>query len=181
MDSMIPDNDLDMQLKIIVISHCDTGGHRGKEATLATIQESFYWDPLRKDCDAFVAQCVHCLIYRAGEKIPRPLSSQMHATKPIEYIHFDYLPMGKSRDGFKYVLVLRDDLNGYLWLVQAEEADAENTARALHKWMNVLLRCLPGFQTKARNSKLPHEGIGRYLPRKAPLCYSLHPLGQWFC
>ncbi len=90
-----------MQLKTLVILHCGSGGHHGKEATLATIKESFYWDYLRKDCDAFVAQCIHCLISRAGEKVPRPLSGQMHATKPKEYIHFDYLHMGQSRDGFE--------------------------------------------------------------------------------
>ncbi len=33
-----------------------------------------------------------------------------------------------------YVLILKDDLSGYVWLVATADADAESVAEALLKW-----------------------------------------------
>jgi hypothetical protein len=38
----------------------------------------------------------------------------MHATKPNEVIHFDYLYMGKSVDDAEYVLIVKDDVSNYV-------------------------------------------------------------------
>jgi hypothetical protein len=46
-------------------------------------------------------------------------------------IHFDYLFMGPSKAGFKYILLIKDDLSGYLWLVPSEAAGAAATVDAL--------------------------------------------------
>jgi hypothetical protein len=39
----------------------------------------------------FVQNCLCCVATIPGEKVPRPLSTQLHATKPNEIPHFDYL------------------------------------------------------------------------------------------
>jgi hypothetical protein len=36
----------------------------------------------------------------------------LHASKPNEVIHFDYLYMGPSVDDAKYVLIVKDDYKG---------------------------------------------------------------------
>jgi hypothetical protein len=44
----------------------------------------------------------------------------------------DYLYTGSSRDGkYQYLLLLKDDLSGYLWLVPCRTADAAATVGAL--------------------------------------------------
>jgi hypothetical protein len=51
--------------------------------------------------------------------VPRPLGTQLHATKPNEILHFYFLYIGLSKDGkYQHLLLLKDDLSGYLWLVR---------------------------------------------------------------
>lgn len=78
---------------------------------------------------------MHCITSRAGKKIPRPLASTIHGTRPNEFIHFDYLYCGIGGDDFKYIALLRDDLSSYVWLWPSKSADAETTAAALSKWI----------------------------------------------
>jgi transposase InsO family protein len=65
-------------------------------------------------------------------------STQLHATKPNEILHFDFLYIGLSRDGkYQYLLLFRDDLSGYLWLVPCRTADAAASVDALMRWFAV--------------------------------------------
>jgi IS30 family transposase len=64
--------------------------------------------------------------------------TQLNATKPNEILHFDFLYIGSSRDGkYQYLLLLKDDLSGYLWLVPCRTADAAATFDALMRWFAV--------------------------------------------
>lgn len=36
----------------------------------------------------------------------------------------------------KYVLVLKDKLSSYVWLIPSTAAELETVAQALHKWMS---------------------------------------------
>jgi hypothetical protein len=65
-------------------------------------------------------------------EMPRPLDTQLHATKPNEILHFDFLCIGLSRDGnYQYLLHLKDDLSGYLWLLSCLMVDYAATVDAL--------------------------------------------------
>jgi transposase InsO family protein len=66
-----------------------------------------------------------------GERIPRPLGEAIHSNNPNEVLHFDYLYMGPSDTRDKYLLILNDDLSGYVWLLSSPNADSETTADAL--------------------------------------------------
>jgi transposase InsO family protein len=70
--------------------------------------------------------------------VPRPLGTQLHATKPNEILQFDFLYIGLSRDGkYQYLLLLNDYLSGYLWLLPCRTADAAATVDALMRWFAV--------------------------------------------
>jgi hypothetical protein len=65
-----------------------------------------------------VQNCLHCVATIPGDKVPRPLGTQLHATNPNEILHFDFLYIGLSRYGkYQFLLLLKNDLSGYLWLV----------------------------------------------------------------
>ena len=70
----------------------------------------------------------------SSEKVPRPLGHALHATSINEVIHFDYCWMGPSTGEDKYVLVIKDDLSSYVWLMPTANADASTTADCLNKW-----------------------------------------------
>jgi hypothetical protein len=98
--------------------HCRSAGHRAYEATLGAIKEYVAWTTMAKDVKIFVQNRFHCAATTPGYKGPLLLGTQLHATKPNEILHFDFLYIGLSRNGkYQYLLLLKDDLSGYLWLV----------------------------------------------------------------
>jgi hypothetical protein len=83
-------------------------------------------------CQRFVQNCLHCVATITGEKVPRPLGTQLHATKPNEILHFDFLFIGLSRDGkYQYLLLLKNELSGHLWLLVCRTFDSAATVDAL--------------------------------------------------
>jgi Integrase zinc binding domain len=90
----IPTNAVRMQVRLCVIAHCGRGGHRGHQVTLSTMQDHYYWNGMSKDIKVFVGSCFHCIASAPGETTPRPMGEALHASKPNEVIHFDYLYMG---------------------------------------------------------------------------------------
>jgi hypothetical protein len=98
------------------------------EAALGTIKEYVAWTTTAKDVKIFVQKCLQCVATIPGDKVPRPLGTQLHATKPNEILHFDFLYIGFSRDGkYQYILLHKDDRSGFLCLVSCRIADAAAT------------------------------------------------------
>jgi transposase InsO family protein len=137
---------VEVQLRLCVEAHSRSTGHREYEETLGAIKEYVAWTTVAKDVKVFVQNCLHCVATIRGDKVPRPLSTQLHATKPNEILHFDFLYIWLSRDGkYQYLLLLKDDLSGYLWFVPCRTADAAATVDALMRWLaviDVVLLCI---------------------------------------
>lgn len=131
----IPNQDLELQLKLIVVSHCGSVGHRGIDGTKSILKEDFYWKTLDHDVHELVKGCLHCIVSRAGEIVPRPLAHALHGEKPNDVIHIDFLYMRISTEGKKYVLIVRDDLSSYTWLFPTDSATSEAAAEALTTWI----------------------------------------------
>jgi Integrase zinc binding domain len=126
----IPERAVKLHLRFCVEAHCHSAGHRAYDGTLSAIKEYVVWTTMTKYVWGFVQTCSHCVTTIPGDKVPRPLCTQRHATKPNEILHFDFLYIGLSRDRkYQYVLLLRDDLSRYLWLMQYRTADACSAAR----------------------------------------------------
>jgi Integrase zinc binding domain len=130
----IPPEAQDLQLRICVLAHTGHGGHRGLTSTTESIKAVFLWETLIDDVRTFCDTCLHCCSIIGGGRTPRPYGQALHASKPNEVIHFDFLFMGPSLAGYKYLLLIKDDLSGYLWLVPSAAADAAATVDALTLW-----------------------------------------------
>lgn len=87
----VPQPDLHLQLGILVAAHSGTNGHRGYDATSNNVQTAFAWKGMDDDCKALVETCLHCIVSRAGNKIPRPLATALHSTKPNEVVYYTIL------------------------------------------------------------------------------------------
>jgi hypothetical protein len=66
--------------------------------------------------------------------MPRPFGEALHAVKPKEVFYFDYLYVGPSDTNDQYLLILKDDLSGYVCILPSPRADAETTADTLIRW-----------------------------------------------
>jgi RNase H-like domain found in reverse transcriptase/Integrase zinc binding domain len=102
----------DLQLRICIVAHTGPGGHRGIRTTTDSIKALFFWPTLVEDVRAFCDTCLHCRSTIGGNRTPRPFGQVLHASLPNEIIHFDFLYMGPSQAGLKYLLLIKDDLSG---------------------------------------------------------------------
>jgi transposase InsO family protein len=129
----------DLRVRITVIAHGGAAGHRGWQATLASIREWFIWPGMQKDVKDLCTKCLHCLPVRGGRRIPRPMATAGHATEPNQMIHFDWLYMGEELeddDSAKYVLCLKDDWSGFTELVWSATATADVVVKHLDAWFS---------------------------------------------
>ncbi|KDO25217.1 hypothetical protein SPRG_09466 [Saprolegnia parasitica CBS 223.65] len=109
-------------------------GHRSKFAMKMHLKRLFRLHQLDVKLTAFMNQCLLWPHVKGGRVIQRPHSQIWHANRPNEGIHFDFLYLGDSFKGSKYVLVLKDDLTHYCELVVCLMADAASVVDALMHW-----------------------------------------------
>jgi Integrase zinc binding domain len=105
----IPSDADDLQLRICIVAHMGIWGHRGRKTTTDRIKGIFDWDTLAEDVKTFCNTCLHCLSTIGGDREPRPLGDALHAGKPNELLHMDFLYMGPSVTKDRYLLLLKDD------------------------------------------------------------------------
>lgn len=92
---------------------------------------------MHQDLKTFCSTCLHCISTLTGNKIPRPLSHTLHSDTPNEIIHFDYLFMESSHEGFTYLLILKDDTTSFVWLEPCVATNAETTKDILLNWFSI--------------------------------------------
>ena len=62
----IPEQDADLHLKLLVIEHCGSSGHRRRDTTLSILKEKVSWKIMDEGCSEFVAPCLHCFTGKTG-------------------------------------------------------------------------------------------------------------------
>ena len=62
--------------------------------------------------------------------VPRPFGEIFHLTEVGEVLHFDYLKLGDSDDGYSYVLVLVDDVSLFVSMQPVASCTSEVAARS---------------------------------------------------
>lgn len=132
---MIPDEDSDLQMKLLEITHCGWSGNRWTDATESILWEMSYWNTMEEDFKEIVIACLRCMSSKTGHKVPRPISITVDGTRPNEVMYFDYLYMGLVVEEKKYVLVIRDHFSSYFWCAPMRNADAERSAEKLARWI----------------------------------------------
>ncbi|KAE8982236.1 hypothetical protein PR001_g23792 [Phytophthora rubi] len=131
----IPEN-CDISQRICVVAHAGRSGHRGERTTTASVAAWCWWPSLVDDVVQFVRSCIHCVATRDGRE-PRPYGAAIHATKPNEVLHFDYLTLPEDENSHnKYVLVVKDDFSGFVELYPTAEPDARTCATSLLAWFH---------------------------------------------
>jgi Integrase zinc binding domain len=122
---------MEMQVRLMVAAHFGIGGRRGQATTKEILAQYFIWANMDDTIEKFVTSCLHCLSSAPGNKVPRPLGEAIHATKPNEVLHFDYLYMGTGGKEKLYPLIRKDDMGSFVRLYAVSEADAAATAECL--------------------------------------------------
>jgi hypothetical protein len=124
--------DRELILRLLVAAHAGRGGHRGQTATGEVLKQRSYWDGLDRYVRTFVQECLYCQ-WSSYSKEARPLRSQVHGTRMNQAIYFDFLYVGLT-DSIGYILIIKVDVSGYIWLVPCSEPTADVVVDALTNW-----------------------------------------------
>jgi hypothetical protein len=73
-----------LQLRLCVEAHCRSAGHRAYEATLGAIKEYVAWTTMAKNVKVFVQNSLHHVTTIPGDKVLRPLGTQVHECKQAQ-------------------------------------------------------------------------------------------------
>ncbi|CAN0217617.1 unnamed protein product [Ascophyllum nodosum] len=139
----VPDEERELQARLMVCAHMQDARHRGVRATTHRLGAYCVWDNMEKDIAKFISQCLHCTDSKVGNAVPRPLGDLVHGTEVGDVLHFDSLSLGESDaidmgglvdGGYKHVLVLMDDVSSFIWLEKAVSCSMEVAARSVLKW-----------------------------------------------
>ena len=135
----VPDDD-DLRVKIMILAHSGVMGHRGLQHTRRVVRQHYVWEGMDSDVKAFIQACALCLP-TSGGKVPVPLASTFHTNICNRLLHLDFLfmaaPRERSEHGFRYVLVVKDDASGYVWLRPTKTCDARSVVEVLLEWCSV--------------------------------------------
>ncbi len=140
--------------EFVFLATADVVDHRGIDTTIQNISDHFSWMSMNADITAFCLSCLHCAGSTSSKVVPRPMGHTLHAEKPNELLHFDYLHMGESTTGHCYILVLKDDASSFIWLEPCLTADAQTTVDVLTRWFSSFGVVLTWNQTGAATSKI---------------------------
>ena len=121
---------------------------RGVVAALQRLSEYCCWFCMQEHVSEFVKQCLHCMDSKAGKKVPRLLGETVHGTRPGKVVHFDYFHVGANGSlgddsldedkGYRYILVMMDDMSDWVWLEPTEACTARLTAQHLLTWFKIM-------------------------------------------
>lgn len=114
---------------IMAMAHDDLlGGHRGVDATLATIQNVVTWPQLREDVRTHVRECAVCQKMRAKPREVSPGTTM--AETPFESIYIDCFGPLPESNGYKHVLCMVDRFSAWTVLAPVKNLSAEDLAMA---------------------------------------------------
>ena len=134
-----------MMARICVIAHAGTnGGHCGQNVTTQRVMEYFHWHNIRKDVTRLCSGCIHCLPIRGGNRIPRPLGTQLHGDHRNHVVHWDVLHIAgekhfdrNSYHDYTSIMVGYDDFDGTITLTACGDPNSMVMADCIMEWRAV--------------------------------------------
>lgn len=129
----VVDDDADQE-RIMKAAH-DECGHRGKEGTYRRIADRYWWHELSKKVASYVQSCLECQ-RRSDRRQEEPLHPTW-VSAMWQKVCLDIVYMPKVR-GFKYLVLARDDLSGWVEGRPLKERLARNVARFI--WDDIICR-----------------------------------------
>lgn len=109
-----------------------------------------------------------------GGNIPRPFGPSLFGTTPNDILQLDYIDLGPSATGDKYVLMLRDDHLDYNWFFSFPDTSAANAANAIIDWcaaFGVPKTLMSDVPTHFRNETISLVEKGLKVPHHFTLPY----------
>lgn len=117
--------------------HCWERDCRSFESTIHFFGKTYWWFNMEQYIKELKQSCIHCIVSRTHERIPRPLAIYLHINTPNELFHADILYVGDPDDySINFLFVIKDDLSASTWMHPWENADRDTATSALTTWLS---------------------------------------------
>ena len=126
---MVPDSLLKAALRV----HHEGFGHMGANRMLETIRLRYFWNKMHEDIVKHSTSCINCKLRRSYQRRPQvPVMKYDDTSRPLDRVHVDLTgPFNRTKDGKnRYIMVLKDYLTKYVWLIPLRTKGAEEVAVA---------------------------------------------------
>ncbi|POM79226.1 Hypothetical protein PHPALM_3157 [Phytophthora palmivora] len=130
----IPSNEESLVQRLLVISHCEAQGHRGRDALINIVNRRFLIRNISVMVKTFLASCLMCQHVKGGKIVMIPWTVTLRCNKLNGALHWDYVQLGNSFGDSKYLLVLKDEATHFCELVPCAVPTAAVTAEAILDW-----------------------------------------------
>ena len=124
-----------LQERMLINFHCGLLSlHMGVEACYNNCVKKFWWSKMKKEFKLFIAACIKC------QKNKQPKAYLKAPLKPTLYtavgdgIAIDHLipsKLGKSTEGFRYILTIVEGFSNYLICVPVKTMTAKETIKCI--------------------------------------------------
>jgi exodeoxyribonuclease III len=115
-----------------LLMHHEGYGHMGTNRMLETIRLRYFWSGMDKDITDHIGACLNCKLRKSYQRRPKvPIMKYSDTSRPLDRVHVDLtgpLPTTKLKN--KYIMVLKDYLTKYVWLIPLKTKTAMEVAEA---------------------------------------------------
>ena len=99
---------------------------------LETIRLRYYWTNMAEDIVNHTARCINCKLRKSYQRKPKvPIMKYDDTARPLDRVHVDLtgpLPLSKIKN--RYIMVIKDYLTKYVWLIPLKTKSAMEVAEA---------------------------------------------------
>jgi exodeoxyribonuclease III len=126
--SMVPESLKKATLKM----HHEGYGHMGANRMLETIRLRYFWSGMDKDIIEHATSCINCKLRKSYQRKAKvPLMLYDDTSRPLDRVHVDLTgPLPSTKLGNKYIMVVKDYLTKYVWLIPLKTKTAMEVAEA---------------------------------------------------
>jgi len=119
-------------VKSVLRVHHEGYGHLGANRMLETVRLRYFWSRVDKDILEHTSKCINCKLRKSYQRRPKvPVMKYDDTRRPLDRVHIDLtgpLPVTKAKN--KYIMVIKDYLTKYVWLVPLKSKGSVEVAEA---------------------------------------------------
>jgi hypothetical protein len=119
-------------VRTVLRFHHEGFGHMGANRMLETIRLRYYWPYMDRDILKHTNKCINCKLRKSYQRRPKvPIMKYDDTSRPLDRVHVDLTgPLPTTKGKNRYIMVIKDYLTKYVWLVPLRTKNAVEVAEA---------------------------------------------------
>jgi exodeoxyribonuclease III len=112
--------------------HHEGFGHLGANRMLETMRLRYFWSKMDQDVKHHTGKCVNCKLRKTYQRKPKvPIMKYTMNCRPLDRVHVDLTgPLPLTKGKHRYIMVIKDYLTKYVWLIPLKTKTAVEVAEA---------------------------------------------------